>query len=173
MVIIQNYTLEPRGDTSFSCKSREESHCLHCRGKFKVIGSRRRVLYQQDGSCIFLVVRRLRCLGCKKISHELPDIVVPYKRHEADTIACRLAGNPLQKAVCCPAESSTMNRWKHWFFYNQVYFEKSLLSIKKQTNRVPYPFFPLSPLNRQPEGWLRHLIYHLVNFDFWKQTRSA
>lgn len=132
-----------------------------------MIGSRRRILYKQDDSCIFLVVRRLRCLGCKKISHELPDIVVPYKRHESDTIAFGLTEKVPQKESCCPAESSTINRWKHWFFYNQLFFEKSLCILQRQTNHVTFPVIPLSPLNFQPQGWLRLLVYLLVNFGFW------
>ena len=69
-------------------------------------------MHKQDDSCIFLVVRRLRCRGCKKISHELPDMVIPYKRYESDTIASGLREDVPLEADCCPAEGSTISRWK-------------------------------------------------------------
>ena len=53
------------------------------------------------------MVRRLRCLDCKKISHELPDMVVPYKRHESDIIACELTADVPAETDYCMAESST------------------------------------------------------------------
>lgn len=174
MIIIQNYTLEQKGDTPvFFVKSREKSHCPYCGGKFKVIGSRRRILHKQDGSCIFLVVRRLRCLGCKKINHELPNMVIPHKHHESDTIACGLTEEVPPEADCCPVESSTISRWKHWLFNNHIFFEESLRIIQKRTNHVSLPVLPLFPLNRQPQGWLRFLVYHLVNSGFWGHTRLA
>lgn len=174
MVIIQHYILEQKGDSPFFyVKSQEESHCPYCGGKFKVIGSRRRILYKQDGSCIFLVVRRLRCLDCEKISHELPDVVVPYKRHESDAIAYGLTEDVPPEIDCCMAEYSTISRWKHWLFYNRLFFEESLRIIQTQTNHISFPHLPLSPLNRQPKDWLRLLVYHLVNTGFWEHTRLA
>jgi len=28
----------------------------------------------------------MRCMSCKRILHELPNLLVPYKRYEADSI---------------------------------------------------------------------------------------
>lgn len=158
--------------SGFFVKSREESQCPYCEGKFKVIGSRGRSLYKQDGSCLFLMIRRLRCRDCKKISHELPDMVVPYKHHESDTIANALRENMPQETDCCPAETSTINRWKHWFFYNQTFLEESLRTLQKQNSSLLLTL-PLSPLSRQREGWLRLLVCYLVNSGFWMHTRFA
>lgn len=138
-----------------------------------MIGSRRRILYKQDSSCIFLVVRRLRCLGCKKISHELPDIVVPYKHYESDTIASELRGDMLPEIDCCPAETSTINRWKHWFFCRQIFLEKSLRTLQNRHGSSSFFILPLSPLSHQPKGWFRFLVYYLVNSGFWIHTRFA
>ena len=137
-----------------------------------MIGSRRRSLYKQDGSCLFLMVRRLRCRDCKKISHELPDIIVPYKHHESNSIAQALTEDVPIETDCCPAEASTINRWKHWFYYRQLFFEESLLTLQEQNGSLLLTP-PLSPLNRQPEGWLRLLVYYLVNSSFWVHTRFA
>lgn len=130
-------------------------------------------MHKQDDSCIFLVVRRLRCCGCKKISHELPDMVVPYKRHESDTIANGLREDVPPEVDCCPTESSTISRWKHWFFYNQTFLEESLHALQNQQDGISLLILPLSPLHRQPQGWLRLLVYRLVNSGFWIHTRSA
>ncbi len=72
-------------------KSREKTHCPCCGGDFKVIGSSRRVLINRTAPAFFyimmsgeaqhllFVIGRLRCADCRRISHELPDMVVPYK----------------------------------------------------------------------------------------------
>lgn len=39
-----------------------------------------------------LVVRRLRCTQCRKIHHELPDCVVPYKRYESACVEQVVSG---------------------------------------------------------------------------------
>jgi hypothetical protein len=51
-----------------------------------VIGVRKRKLINAEIDKQTLVIRRLRCKECRVIHHELPDIVVPYKRHCAETI---------------------------------------------------------------------------------------
>lgn len=132
-----------------------------------MVGSRRRILCRQDGSCVFLVVRRLRCLECEKISHELPDIVVPYKHHESDTIACGLVEDDSLMGKSCPVEVSTVNRWKHWFFRRHIFFEESLQTLQEQNGTILCLAFPLFSLSRQPTGWLRIIVYYLVNSGFW------
>lgn len=138
-----------------------------------MIGSRRRVLCKQDGSCVFLMIRRLRCSDCRKISHELPDIVVPYKHYEADTIETELSESESAEKRYCPAEASTMDRWKHWFFRRCTFFEEVLFTIRGQQGCASVPVLPLCPLVHQPEGWLRILVSGIVNAGLWRQTRFA
>ncbi|MDE6944505.1 MAG: hypothetical protein K2P66_08775 [Lachnospiraceae bacterium] len=121
----------------------------------------------------FLVVRRLRCLECERISHELPDIVVPYKHHELDTIADGLVEDDSLARKSCPAEVSTINRWKHWFFSSHIFFEESLRTLQEQSSTVLHLSLPLFPLNCQPESWLRTIVYYLVNSGAWRHTRFA
>ena len=122
-----------------------------------MIGSRRRILCKQDGSCVFLVVRRLRCLECERISHELPDIVVPYKHHELDTIADGLVEDDSLARKSCPAEVSTINRWKHWFFSSHIFFEESLRTLQEQSSTVLHLSFPLFPRATSQVAACRHL----------------
>ena len=100
-------------------------------------------------------------------------MVVPYKRHESDTIANGLREDVPPEVDCCPTESSTISRWKHWFFYNQTFLEESLHALQNQQDGISLLILPLSPLHRQPKGWLRLLVYHLVNAGFWIHTRLA
>jgi hypothetical protein len=57
-------------------------------GELEIIGSRRRYVIEATGSRQTLVVRRIRCLDNvrRKIHHELPDILVPYKIHAAEIL---------------------------------------------------------------------------------------
>lgn len=134
MIMIHDYELEPCGTSNlFYVRSREEGRCPCCREKMKVIGSRHRMVYRQDGTSISLVIRRLKCSSCRKIHHELPDLVVPYKRYEAAVIEeiirmDRVRGsnqisdteeshiNMEETAqFCYPCESSTARRIRKWF----------------------------------------------------------
>ena len=51
-----------------------------------VIGSRSRQSLCGDGTRRTLRIRRLRCEECRKIHHELPDFLVPYKRYTANVV---------------------------------------------------------------------------------------
>lgn len=114
MIIIKDYLLIQKDNSDYYVRSREERVCPYCQGRFTVIGSRRRVIYREDGSKERLIIRRLRCMECKRISHELPDLVIPYKRYDAEVILHAL--DETKKDICCPAEESTIYRWRLWFF---------------------------------------------------------
>ncbi|MCL6611609.1 MAG: DUF6431 domain-containing protein [Peptococcaceae bacterium] len=65
----------------FFVRSGEQISCPCCNGPLKVCGSRRRKYVNGTGDTIVLVIRRLRCRNCGRLHHELPDILVPYKRY--------------------------------------------------------------------------------------------
>lgn len=172
MIIINHYTLERKSNSDFFVKSMEKSHCPYCEGSFKVIGSRRRILLRKDGTTEHLIIRRLRCMECSRISHELPDMTVPYKRYETDVISEALQETePAQS--CCPAELSTMQRWKLWFFLLSGYLEGAVRALMELMDMNAFVRLPLFPLTLQPAGWLKILVRALVNAGRWRQTRSA
>lgn len=138
-----------------------------------MIGSRRRVLFRQDGSKDRLIIRRLQCRECHRISHELPDMIVPYKRYESDAIADALEKTGSSGNNCCPAEHSTMHRWKLWFFLLHDYFEGVVRALMELMNIKAFVRTPLYPLSLQSDGWLKVLVRNLVNSGRWRQTRSA
>ncbi|WP_445349419.1 DUF6431 domain-containing protein [Desulforudis sp. DRI-14] len=61
-------------------RSAEQIPCPCCSGHLKVIGSRKRSCIDSLGDKIVLIIRRLGCVACHRIHHELPDMLVPYKR---------------------------------------------------------------------------------------------
>ena len=175
MVIIKHYSLEYNEKlNSFYVKSREKSYCPYCEESFKVIGSRKRIIFRQDGSKERLIIRRLQCCECYRISHELPDIIIPYKRYESDVIADALDGTVSSQNDCCPAEHSTIQRWKIWFSLLHDYFEGAVYALMELMNIESFVVrIPLYPLSLQSDGWLKVLVRNLVNSGRWRQTRFA
>lgn len=140
-----------------------------------VAGSRKRILRQLDGEPIILIIRRLKCEHCHRIHHELPDTVVPYKRHCAETIE-EILSDTEEKIY--PCESSTAVRLRNWFSLLREHFEKALVAVQyryKQDGRLSQELSTLLPLVPAflPAGWLGRLVRTLVNAGFYPQTRSA
>ncbi|MCD7866789.1 MAG: DUF6431 domain-containing protein [Clostridiales bacterium] len=123
MVITKDYFLELKpGTDTYYVRSRTEEICPFCDGKLKVIGSRGRKVLRRDGSSGHLIIRRLRCGSCRHIHHELPDILVPYKRYDAETIEnVVISFSDINKSIektssDYPCEVSTAMRLRAWFF---------------------------------------------------------
>lgn len=154
-------------------RSREKSFCPWCQGTFRVVGSRKRKMIDNDGSVIRLMVRRLQCTSCSRISHELPDLIVPYKRHAAATITKALTEPVTSKKTDTCCENSTIRRWKLWFFLLRPYLEDSVRALMELFHCQPFINLPLYPLETQSDGWLELLVRNLVNSGRWRQTRSA
>ncbi|WP_236620369.1 DUF6431 domain-containing protein [Sporolactobacillus laevolacticus] len=100
--------------------------CPCCGGELKVIGSRLRKYIEDSGKCVSLRIRRLCCGTCSKIHHELPDLLLPYKRYES---CC------FEKAISQPnkndvaTDNSTLFRWNRWFLEFIDYWLACLHSI--------------------------------------------
>jgi hypothetical protein len=96
----------------FFVRSAERVPCPCCGDSLKVIGSKRRVWYRSSGVQETLVVRRLRCKSCERIHHELPDVIVPYKRYGSESIEPVVSE---AKPVDVAADESTLYHWRKWF----------------------------------------------------------
>ncbi|WP_252183451.1 DUF6431 domain-containing protein [Rossellomorea vietnamensis] len=76
------------------------------------MGSRERKLKDERGMARTFIIRRLRCQQCNKIHHELPDLMIPYKRYAADVIEETI----FQTAhLTVAADESTIYGWRKWF----------------------------------------------------------
>lgn len=180
MVIVSDYQLvENREQHFFYVKSLEQSLCPCCMGQLSVVGSRNRILIDEAGIRFVLRIRRLRCESCKRIHHELPEGVVPFKRYAALVIEGVVEGSG---DSCTPAEESTMTRWKQWFRVWIDYFIGTVMMIQRtylKSSVAMKPDCPMSKLERlrmllgSKDIWLKKLVRMLVNFNFWPQTRFA
>jgi hypothetical protein len=123
-----------------------------------VIGIRERKYIDSDGIKQTLIIRRLRCKGCNVIHHELPDILIPYKRHCTDTVEKIITGDP--KGISC--EEGTIRRIRAWWAAYRLYFESVLSSLKEkfdaEFSKIPAP---------------REIVRAVVNANLWIHTRSA
>lgn len=144
-----------------------------------VIGSRKRYFINGAGERVVLIIRRLSCKTCKRVHHELPDILVPYKRYNSESIEAVLNGDIV---LTVAADESTISRWKRWFLDLANYFVGCLISIAVRYLRntaEEKPELPVSPLQRirhyvgDGPGWLARVVRPVVNANYWVQTRSA
>jgi len=75
-----------------------------------------------------LKIRRLKCEKCERIHHELPDCIVPYKLHCAETIENVIEG----KNVDVPCERRTIRRVLAWWNIVLPYFLQILKSLSEK-----------------------------------------
>ena len=125
-----------------------------------------------------MVIRRLSCAQCNRIHHELPDLLVPYKRHVADSIEAVISGNSQDVA----ADESTIKKWRLWFHEVAEYFQGCLKSILIRHDAASVENksdLPKSKLQRicqyvgDAPGWLARVVRPIVNLNLWVHTRSA
>jgi len=163
----------------FFVKSGEQNFCPCCGGPLKVIGSRRRGYIKEVGERVQLIIRRLRCISCARVHHELPDILVPYKRYNSESIESVLNGD---KPLTVAADESTISRWKSWFsdLYNHLLGSLISIAIRYNKNTVEEQSdLPQSPLQRiwqhvgDASRWLARVVRPVVNANYWVQTRFA
>jgi hypothetical protein len=119
-------------------------------------GWRKRKLITLDGAVLTLMVCRVRCKECNKIHHVLPDIIVPYKRYDLETIEKIVQGNQ-NETVC---EENVINRIKAWWRKFLLYISMLETSIK---SKIPTP----------PKSGLPKAVRILANAHLWPGTRIA
>jgi hypothetical protein len=144
-----------------------------------VIGSRSRKYLNKAGEKNTLIIRRLSCVNCKKIHHELPDMLVPYKRYDSESIEAVVVRNDkLDVAV----DESTIIRWKNWFKVISHHFIGCLISVAARYEKetvVDLSILPKSVLERifyfvgNSCFWLSRVVRIVVNLNNWVHTRSA
>jgi hypothetical protein len=100
-----------------------------------------------------LVIRRLRCAECRRIHHELPDKLVPYKRHVSESIEAVVTG---ESKLSIPADEATLGRWRHWFNNLADYFQGCLESIK-----IRYGNESVNDASLLPKSKLQRIWHHV------------
>lgn len=92
----------------FFIVNRDAPVCPDCGQLLSGYDGRRRHVINSSGEKLWFRLRRLRCLSCEKLHLELPDFMVPRKHYEGWVIDEVLAG----RSGACPADDSTIRRWK-------------------------------------------------------------
>ena len=177
MVIVTNYELIENPQTGFlNVRCAELIPCPCCGNDLKVVGSRRRKFKTACQEKI-LIIRRLRCLGCSRIHHELPDCLVPYKRYAAEDIEQVLTGAQPAELV---ADDSTLYRLKKWFNDRLVYLLGGLRSIAIRLGQDPVqePSVLSQSVHQRighyvgnEPGWLARIVRAIVNAN-WNRPYS-
>lgn len=157
----------------FFVRSAETAKCPCCSNLLDVIGCRPRSWYMSSGERAKLIIRRLRCKGCKRIHHELPDILVPYKRYDAESIEGVVSDPPREDVA---ADEVTLYRWKAWFAAWAVYAGGVLQSIAVrfpqavENSSAPPRCSALHRLGHyvgNTAGWLSRTVRPIVNLNEW------
>lgn len=89
-------------------QSKETCTCPDCHGKLRVRDSKLRRVINQAGETEIYRLRRYKCQGCGKLHTELPSCIAPYKHYAADVIGAEI----FHVREDCPAENSTILRWR-------------------------------------------------------------
>jgi len=92
------------------------------------------------------------------IHHELPDMLIPYKRHCADTVEKIISEDIV--SVCC--EFRTIQRIKTWWANCRMYFESVMTSLCEKYSIA----FSLDPAPKE-------IVRAVANAHLWPHTRSA
>ena len=162
----------------FFVRSSEVVPCPCCQGPLTVIGSRPRTWIQSAGEKAKLIIRRFRCQDCRRIHHELPDLLVPYRRHESASIE-RAIEDPAAAGVA--VDESTLYRWRQWFAKWVIYAVGCLTSmtVRFQGDVRDLSGFAQSGLQQigqfvgNAPCWLARVVRPITNLHLWVHTRSA
>lgn len=142
LIISKKYLKRYTYKHEFTIDSRDRKVCPLCCGSLFVRGSRRRKVKEVDGKVAIYRLKRFKCKKCGKMHTEIPDCIIPYKRYSAEVIETELTGGSNQS---CPAEKSTIRRWKK--FLNSV---TSMLKTKAKSS---------------------HKTHWLAKLCFWAKTK--
>jgi len=132
-------------------------------------------------------IRVMKCnnIACtQKYHRELPDIIIPYRRYDANSIETAIdQENP---DVLIAPDESTIKRWRAWFKLNIMQIMLALISVaieiedtvkvsslenQKQTSRNPLE--TIKEIVGRSVKWLNETVRILVNSAKWSFNRSA
>ena len=134
-------------------------------------------------------IRVLKCENeaCPTTYHrELPDIMIVYKRYDAESIEQSVERRNADITVA--ADQSTIWRWQKWFKMNAVHIVMALLSIMaafgdnsetsslataQKRQHVVEPIDNIKMIVARKTKWLNEAARILVNSAKWKFNRSA
>lgn len=101
--------------------------------------------------------------------HELPDMLVPYKRYEALCIEKVVSGSADSREIAI--DEPTIYRWKTWFRERVAHWIGSLVSIAirfklpVEVRSIPSQsvYQKIGHLVGHADGWLKRIVRPVVN----------
>ena len=163
----------------FFVRCAESVPCPCCENDLKVIGSRKRKVRMVCEQIKILIIRRLRCVNCSRIHHELPDFLVPYKRYESAGIEKVVLESEISDLS---ADDATLYRLRKWFYGMLPHFLGCLRAIAIRLGQAcvtSQSVLSLSVHQRiglyvgNAPGWLARIVRPVANSNLWIHTRSA
>jgi len=140
----------------FFVKPNESGICPICSDELTVRGLRQRKLKNEAEKWEIYIIRRMYCGKCRRIHHELPDLIVPYKRHCAATIE-NIIGNKSEETLC---DNRTITRILSWWKIVLPYFMNILQSLASK-HRTTFPGAPS----------FKEIVRAAVNSNNWKSAK--
>ena len=119
-----------------------------CLGTLHVDKSVIRQRRRPSGEVHRLILRQFQCDQCRRYHRELPDILVPYKRYDAESIEAGLEDDP---ATPVAADDSTLARWRQWIAWWALAAAGGFRALAKRLGVVradPVLSGPLPPYSR-------------------------
>ena len=158
MIIVKTYHTEFNSLRNAYYVWADESLVCSCCGCENLIkkGWRRRGTINHLESSKVLLVRRVKCKGCGKIHHVLPDTIVPYKHYDAEAIEMIIRGKA-NETFC---NESEINRIKSWWVRMKLYVLDKAETVSETVQTT---------LNTK----LATIIRTLANAHLWPRTRVA
>lgn len=143
--------------------STEPSVCPICGGPLKVHGTCTRKVRMGEKIHLFYL-RVMECRCCGKTHRELPDGIVPYKRHGLDSL-CEIAESSETEHTCETSTWLRIRSWLAWF----LWYAQNIADGLVVAGLLPTAFQLGRSLRRRTAGFVRLV----VNSGNWVQHRSA
>lgn len=162
MISIAHFEITRNGEKT-KIFSQESSVCPICGGPLKVHGTCIRKVRQGEHTHQ-IHLRVMECRHCGKTHRELPEGLVPYKRHDLNSL-CEIAEATETQHTC---ETSTWLRirfWLAWF----LWYAQNVLDGLITAGQMSATFIPGHSLRRRTASFVRLV----VNSGNWEQHRSA
>lgn len=131
MISLCNYRLESRGGLFFVI-ALESVTCPLCAAVLLEIGRRARGYISSEGDRESVQIRRMKCSVCLRIHHELPDFLLPYKRHCAQTVESIVNGET-EDVPCTPCCAHKLRTW--WLLVSS-YFAAILCTLIESVGAI-------------------------------------
>ena len=113
--------------------SEEDAICPECQSPLCRRDRKLRVYKEAGGKKSWFAINRLKCTNeeCRRLHHELPDCMFPYKHYGTEIIedvVDEVVGSDDLGLEDYPCEG-TMKHWKWWFSRNKVNIDGQMKSM--------------------------------------------